>query len=376
MANSLIHYPGIIPPYLLAHIAGLDDDTFATAAVAAQRALVVDPAIRAARASATSTAPRNVIRGVLPPAGAVLSRAIYDAGQRENLPGNLVRAEGDGPTGDLAVDEAYEGLGATHALFADVFERDSIDGAGMPLEAIVHFDRLYDNAFWDGTRMVFGDGDGEIFTRFTASLSVIGHELAHGVTQFTAGFEYEGQSGALNESVSDVFGVLVEQYLLGQSADEASWLVGVGLFTDQVEGEALRSLRAPGTAYDDDVLGQDPQPAHMDDYIETDDDNGGVHLNSGIPNRAFYECATALGGSAWDVAGRIWYDTLLAQPGERVDFAGFAAATIAAASERYGGDSSEVDAVRGGWAAVGVDPVPATAADAAPDGGSSGEFRY
>ncbi len=172
-------------------------------------------------------------------------------------------------------------------MFARVFARDSIDDAGMPLEATVHYGDRYDNAFWDGERMVFGDGDGEVFRGFTQSISVIGHELAHGVTERTARLRYQGQSGALNEHVSDVFGALVEQYSMGQDAESATWLIGEGVFTDAVEGRAIRSMIEPGTAYDDDILGKDPQPDHFDRYIDTDEDNGGVHLNSGIPNRAF-----------------------------------------------------------------------------------------
>ena len=139
---------------------------------------------------------------------------------------------------------------------------------------------------------------------------MIGHELAHGVTQYSAGLVYRNQAGALNESMSDVFGALVEQYVRQQSAAEASWLIGEGLFTDQVQGTALRSMKAPGTAYDDDVLGKDPQPDSMDGYVHTSADNGGVHINSGIPNRAFCLVATTLGGNAWDAPGRIWYETL------------------------------------------------------------------
>jgi Zn-dependent metalloprotease len=164
---------------------------------------------------------------------------------------------------------------------------------------------------------------------------------------------YQGQSGALNESVSDVFGSLVKQQVLGQDATEADWLIGAGLFTEAVQGVALRSMRAPGTAYDDDVLGRDPQPDHLRGYVETSDDNGGVHINSGIPNHAFYLAATSLGGSAWVVAGRIWYDTLVSgglKPD--ADFATFAAATVLAAQARFG--TAEVLAVRSAWDAVGV----------------------
>ena len=202
----------------------------------------------------------------------------------------MVRKEGEPATGDPAADEAYDGLGHTHRLYAEAFGRNSIDGNGLHLEATVHYGRLYDNAFWDGRQMVFGDGDGQVFQRFTKSLSVIGHELAHGVTQYSAGLVYRNQAGALNESMSDVFGALVEQHVRRQSAAEASWLIGEGLFTDQVQGTALRSLKAPGTAYDDDVLGKDPQPDSMDGYVHTSADNGGVHINSGIPNRALPGC--------------------------------------------------------------------------------------
>lgn len=171
-----------------------------------------------------------------------VDRSVFDAKSGESLPGQLVRKEGEAPAGDPAADEAYDGLGHTHSLYADVFGRNSIDGLGMPLKATVHFGKLYDNAFWDGQQMVFGDGDGEIFERFTRSISVIGHELAHGVTQFSAGLAYRNQAGAINESVSDVFGALVEQYVRKQSSAEASWLIGEGLFTPQVEGSALRSI--------------------------------------------------------------------------------------------------------------------------------------
>jgi len=266
-----------------------------------------------------------------------------------------VRKEGEPESGDVSADEAYDGLGHTHRLYAEVFGRNSIDGRGLPLDATVHFGKLYDNAFWDGRQMVFGDGDGEVFERFTRSLSVIGHELTHGVTQHTAGMAYRNQAGALNESMSDVFGALVEQYSKQESAKEASWLIGEGLFTAQVEGSALRSLRAPGTAYDDDVLGKDPQPDSMDSYVRTSADNGGVHINSGIPNRAFYLTADSLGGNAWDAPGRIWYNTLTGgtMPATAT-FSVFARATAASAVELFGTGSPEHDAVRQAWETVKV----------------------
>src|SRR5690242_1922321 len=158
--------------------------------------------------------------------------------------------------------------------------------------------------------MVFGDGDGDLFNRFTIALDVIAHELTHGVTGDEAHLVYLGQAGALNESISDVFGSLVKQYVSGEKAADADWLIGRGLFTAKVRGIALRSMKAPGTAFDDPLLGKDEQPAHMRDFVHTSADHGGVHINSGIPNHAFYLLAVALGGYAWEKAGRIWYETV------------------------------------------------------------------
>lgn len=340
----------IVPPYLLLRLAQVQDPRLATAAAAARKSLQHDAPFRSIRKN--GLAPHE--------SGEELEsrqpmRTIFDSDHTETLPGRVVRSEGDPPTNDVTVTEAYDGLGHTHKLFRAEFSRASIDDNNLSLLASVHYGTDYDNAFWDGRRMVFGDGDGQVFNRFTSSLSVIGHELAHGVMQYTANLVYHGQSGALNESISDVFGALVEQHAANQAADAASWLIGEGLFTDQVQGSALRSMRAPGTAYDDDVLGTDPQPGHFSDYIETTDDNGGVHLNSGIPNRAFYLVASALGGHAWERAGRIWYNTINGGTlSADSDFERFAEATTATAAEHYGANSKEQSAVAEAWREVGI----------------------
>lgn len=344
----------IVPPYLLARLAELDDSRFEHAALAAQQSLMRDTRMRLKRCEERPLTPPTA-RAVAAHTPGQAPRAISDAGNQERLPGRSVRTEGQPAATDPAVNEAYNGLGATRDLLWTQFGRDSIDGRGLSLVATVHYGDRYDNAFWNGDRMVFGDGDGDIFNRFTLSQSVIGHELGHGLTQYTADLQYEGQSGALNESISDVFGALVEQHAHSQSTVDASWLIGEGLFTNRVEGSALRSMKAPGTAYNDDVLGADPQPASMAGYIETDDDNGGVHLNSGIPNRAFYLVASALGGNAWETPGRIWYDTLTGgNLDQKCDFAGFAAATVNTAERLYGRGGAAPDAVRQAWALVGV----------------------
>jgi Zn-dependent metalloprotease len=188
---------------------------------------------------------------------------------------------------------------------------------------------------------------------------VIGHELAHGVTEDETGLVYMFQPGALNESISDVFGSLIKQRAAGQTASEADWLIGAGLFTNAVNGRALRSMKAPGTAYDDPIIGKDPQPAHMKDYVNTQQDNGGVHINSGIPNRAFYQAAVDLGGFAWEKAGRIWYETLRDSAlRNNTGFTRFANLTVSTATRLYGPDSTVPAIVADAWKTVGITTAP------------------
>ncbi|MBM7087007.1 M4 family metallopeptidase [Streptomyces sp. NPDC056956] len=339
----------IVPPHVLDRLAQAGDPVLAGPA---RRTLQRDAYERTQRRLTTVVGARAVAPLAAEPG--TPHRTVHDAGHGTGLPGRAVRAEGDEPGQDATVNRAYAGLGATFELLLSAYGRDSIDGAGMPLVATVHYDRDYNNAFWNGEQMVFGDGDGEIFLDFTLPIDVIGHELAHGVTQHTANLDYFGQSGALNESVSDVFGALIKQYSLGQTAAEADWLIGAGLLAPRVTGTALRSMKEPGTAYDDDVLGKDPQPATMDDYVRTGRDNGGVHINSGIPNHAFYLAATTLGGHAWERAGQIWYDVLTG--GElRQDalFTDFATLTVKTARARFG-QGEELLAVTKAWERVGV----------------------
>ncbi|RLM26369.1 peptidase M4 [Brenneria alni] len=280
-------------------------------------------------------------------------REIHDAGNQQQLPGKRVRAEEQGSNGDIAADEAYDYLGVTYDFFWQAFQRNSLDNQGLTLAGTVHYGQDYQNAFWNGQQIVFGDGDGKIFNRFTIAIDIVAHELAHGVIENEAGLIYFRQSGALNESLSDVFGSLVKQFHRGQTAEQADWTVGEELLAEGIHGTGLRSMSDPGTAYDDLLLGRDPQPSHMDRYINTREDNGGVHLNSGIPNRAFYLAATGLGGYAWEKAGRIWYDALCDKSlPQNADFEIFSRFTIHHAAQRF--DSSVADIVKQSWEKVGV----------------------
>src|SRR6478672_4816785 len=334
---------GVLPPHIL--IAICQNGT-AEERDRALRTLVLSERLRE----------RRVVLAALPVAAppGQKRRSVYDAKHRETLPGRLVRAEGGPVSADVAVNEAYDGAGATYDLYDQVYGRNSIDGRGMRLDSSVHYGVGYDNAFWSGAQMVYGDGDGRLFDRFTKSVDVIGHELTHGVTAREANLDYHDQPGALNESISDVFGSLVKQRSLGQTADQADWIIGEGLFTPKVRGVGLRSMKAPGTAYDDPVLGKDPQPAHMKDYVEGPEDDGGVHINSGIPNHAFYLAAAAVGGHAWEKAGKIWYGALTGRLRHDSDFAAAARLTAEVAAGLFGARSREEKAVREAWRAVGV----------------------
>ncbi len=339
----------IVPPHLFERIARHGS---AEEREAALDTLAIDHSIRLNRAQNAALAAPTIQRAVgAPGQHGQVHRTIFDARHQNNEHATLVlRDEGQPDCPDHAANQAYEGLGDTYRFYWEVLTRDSIDDASMPLLGEVHFGRKYDNAFWDGARMMFGDGSGTLFTGFTDALEVIGHELTHGVTEKTLNLRYAGQSGALNESISDVFGCLVKQYKLGQTADQASWLIGEGILGPAMHGVALRSMKAPGTAFDG-----DNQPASMSDYVNTASDNGGVHTNSGIPNRAFYLVATAIGGHAWEQAGRIWYQ-VMASRGVRPDcqFHSFAKATLVAASALYGATSTEARAVADAWGEVGV----------------------
>lgn len=338
----------ILPPDLLLKLAREATDEHRSAIL---HTLELDQTFRLRRAE---LAARQVARpqgSLATGAGGTPNRSIYDQHHSTAYtPGTLVRGEGHAPVADVSVNQAYDGFGLTYKLYWDVFDRDSIDDQGMPIKGLVHYGDAYDNAFWDGAgHMFFGDGDGQLLTDTTKGLDVIGHELTHGVTQNEADLTYSGQSGALNESISDVFGSLVKQYHLAQTATQADWLIGADIVGPKL-APALRSMKAPGTANQ-----HDNQPADMDHYLNTSTDNGGVHANSGIPNRAFAVTATTLGGNAWEAPGNIWYDALTdPQLKPNSTFARFGGVTLRLARLRYGTGSAEADAVRAGWEAVKV----------------------
>jgi Zn-dependent metalloprotease len=343
----------IVPPYMVEHMARCDDARLREWALVH---LARAAAIRAVR-SFVQQMPAMMVTAS--PTGRK-HRLVYDARRKDTLPGKLVRSEGEPKAADTAVNEAYDHSGDTFDFFHEVFGRNSLDDAGMTLISSVHVgeadgrDRFQpmNNAFWDGGQMAYGDGDGEVFQGFTRSLDVVGHELTHGVQSFSSNLLYRGQSGALNEHFADVFGVLVRQWRRKESATAASWLIGTDVLVPAPTRRGIRDMEHPGTAYrDDPALGTDPQPAHMNDLYLGPADSGGVHINSGIPNRAFVLVAQALGEPAWETAGTIWYEAMM-QLSRTSQFADLATITAQIAGDRFNATTKK--AVRAAWKKVGL----------------------
>lgn len=344
----------IIPPYILERL------TFSAQARIRALAITNLASSSAFVATRTSAQAMPTLMASKSPQGGK-NRLVYDAKGTNTLPGTLARSEGQAATGDAAMDEAYEGSGDVYDFFHELFGRNSLDDNGMSLISTAHvgdvdFDGKFvplNNAFWNGQQMAYGDGDGEVFKRFTGSLEVIGHELSHGVQSFTSNLNYQGQSGALNEHFADVFGILVRQWKQGTSAEASSWVIGAELLEPAPTRRGIRDMEHPGTAYvDDPELGDDPQPASMKQLYVGAKDSGGVHINSGIPNRAFVLTAKALGGNAWDVAGKIWYETLL-QLHSGSQFIDCARISVQVAADKQYGPAAK-KAVKAAWKKVGI----------------------
>ncbi|KAI2618545.1 Metalloprotease [Hypomontagnella submonticulosa] len=353
---------GIVPDHMLKYIGDcedVDEDTRACAKRDLEHIKSVHAKYQEAQGlQAQSTEHQAAVASEEPPKAVEKTyRAVYDVQHDSNeshLPGKVVRVEGQKATKDESVNEAYDNAGLVLAFYKDIFNWNSIDNKNMHVISSVHFAKNYENAFWDpeAAQMVYGDGH-NFLTNFTGCIDVIGHELTHAVTEYTSPLDYTGQSGALNEHVSDVFGIMIKQRVEDETADKADWLIGENCLMPGVKGVALRSMKAPGTAYDDPRFGKDPQPAHFKNYVKTVEDNGGVHLFSGIPNKAFYNASVAFGGYSWEKAGKIWWETMRSgQVPPRCTFIQFADVTVEKAEELFGDDAAAI--VRKAWNDVGV----------------------
>ncbi|MFC7371500.1 M4 family metallopeptidase [Fictibacillus iocasae] len=274
----------------------------------------------------------------------------YDGKNRQQLPGtlwvdadNVLNAAYDG----AAVD-AHVYAGQTYDYYKSVFNRNSYDNKGAALKSTVHYGRSYNNAFWNGSQMVYGDGDGTTFIPLSGSLDVVAHELTHAVTDFSSDLIYQNESGALNEAMSDIFGTLVEYHF----NNKPDYEIGEDIYTPAKANDALRSMSDP-TKYGD--------PDHYSVRYTGTGDNGGVHINSGIINKAAY--LLAVGGTHYGVTvpaignakvGAIYYRANTVYLTASSTFSQARAALVQSAADLYGAGSAEVNAVNKSYDAVGV----------------------
>ena len=228
---------------------------------------------------------------------------VYDSKNSRNTQFNLVRKDGDAPVLDDDVNAVFDNGNIVKEYFLKILGWHSIDDNALDLVSNVHYMVKYNNAFWDGEQMIFGDGDSTNFKNFARALDVTAHELTHGVVQYTANLEYRGQSGALNEHFADVFGSAIKQYYMKQNEKTANWLIGELCLSGRFQGKAIRSMKAPNDAN----VVMMPQPDSMATIFKGASDNYGVHINSGIPNHAFYLTAMGIGTQNASV---LWFEAL------------------------------------------------------------------
>ncbi|SEM81663.1 M4 family metallopeptidase [Lihuaxuella thermophila] len=258
------------------------------------------------------------------------------------LPGTLISSTTNTFTDGAAVD-AHAYAEKVYDYYKLVHGRNSYDGNGAAIVSSVHVGRSWNNAAWIGTQMVYGDGDGMTFRPLSGDLDVVAHELTHAVTDTTADLIYQNESGALNESMSDIFAAMV---------DSDNWLIGEDVYTPNIPGDALRSMSDPA-AYGD--------PDHYSKRYTGNEDNGGVHINSGINNKACYLIAqggthygVTVTGIGRDKTAKIYYRALTVYLHPSSTFADMRQAAVQAATDLYGASSPEVQAVKNAYTAVGV----------------------
>ncbi|MGG2065219.1 M4 family metallopeptidase [Bacillus sp. S14(2024)] len=274
----------------------------------------------------------------------------YDGKNRTTLPGTLWTDVDNifNATRDAAAVDAHYYAGVTYDYYKKTFNRNSYNDAGAPLKSTVHYGKNYNNAFWNGSQMVYGDGDGTTFIAFSGGIDVVGHELTHAVTEYSSNLIYQNESGALNEAISDIFGTLIEYY----DNRNPDWEVGEDIYTPGKAGDALRSMSDP-TKYGD--------PDHYSKRYTGTSDNGGVHTNSSIINKAAYLLANGgthygvtVNGIGKDKVGTIYYRANTLYLTQSTTFSQARAALVQAAADLYGANSAEVTAVKQSYDAVGV----------------------
>ncbi|MFF3024293.1 M4 family metallopeptidase [Gottfriedia sp. NPDC057948] len=274
----------------------------------------------------------------------------YNGANRTTLPGTLLSSTDTllNSTSEAAAVDAHYYAGKTYDYYKTVFGRNSFDGNGAALKSTVHYSRSYNNAFWNGSQMVYGDGDGTTFTYLSGGLDVVAHELTHAVTERSSNLIYQNESGALNEAISDIFGTVIEFY----NNNNPDYEIGEDIYTPGIAGDSLRSMSDP-TKYGD--------PDHYSKRYTGTSDNGGVHTNSSIINKAAY--LIAVGGTHYGVSvtgigndklAKIFYRANTVYLTSSATFSQARAALVQSAADLYGAGSAEVTTVNNAFDAVGV----------------------
>ncbi|WP_371745559.1 M4 family metallopeptidase [Myxococcus sp. CA033] len=283
------------------------------------------------------------------------NRRIHSANNQWTTPGTLRRIELGAATGDNHVDVNYDHVGTTYACYETIFGRDSFDDRGATITSTVHYGASYVNAYWDGIQIVFGDGDGVNSGQLGLDLDVVSHEITHAVTQYESGLVYRNESGALNESLSDIAAAICESWARGGAIDADVWKIGEDIWTPNIGGDALRYMDNPTR----DGSSKDYYPER---YTGTAD-NGGVHWNSGIQNLVFKLLVTGgthprgktpinVAGVGMNRAAQTFYFAATNYYTSTTTMSQAKAYTVQAAQDRY--DASVVNAVRDAWGAAGV----------------------
>jgi len=348
----------IVPNDVLRRL-GQDQNLSDEARQALTRTALIDQELRNFREQARQfTVVMQSISPTLAPIAAAPAVTVYDCNHTQTTPG--VPVPNPGNAADPSAKNAFVEATAVAQFYQTVFGRNSIDNAGMTILSSIHFGVRYNNAMWNGTQMLYGDGDGQIFIDFTNGNDVIGHELTHGVTQHTLQLIYADEAGGLNESLSDVFGSMFRQWQANQTVSAADWLIGKDIMGPAAKARGLTCLRDmtnPAAAH---CLA--PQPTHYSQYQPGMD----PHYSSGIPNLAFYTFAAALAdpnfpnpqpayARSWQTAGQIWYRAMITgSASPNMTMHDFANRTVAAAAQLYPAVPAISNALQAAWAKVGV----------------------
>jgi Zn-dependent metalloprotease len=272
---------------------------------------------------------------------------VYDCKQTQTLPGSPVSSPKNSK--DATAKRAFTQTTRVAEFYKKVFKRNSIDNAGMTMMSSVHYGVKFNNAMWNGSQMVYGDGDTKIFVDFTNGNDVIGHELTHGVTQHSLQLAYQGDAGGLNESVSDCFGSMFRQWDANQDVKRADWLIGRDIMGPEAKAKGFTSLRNMANPADKHCLA--PQPTKYSQITPGMD----PHFSSGPPNLAFCTACIAAGGQSWDTIGQVWYAVLTGSGSNpSMTMKDFANRTRQVAGQLFSRNAAVIGAVDHGWKTIGI----------------------